>query len=51
MAEPNAYGRSFAGALWSADMQYNDLLRAEELRVRAWDDSFNTQQEQYAYIA
>ncbi|KAI9496939.1 hypothetical protein BDB00DRAFT_757493 [Zychaea mexicana] len=47
MAGPGYYksSRNWTWTLWHVDMEVADLVRADEMVVRAWDESQNTQPE------
>ncbi|RDX65598.1 Inducible nitrate reductase [NADH] 2, partial [Mucuna pruriens] len=43
--KPNKYGKYWCWCLWSLEVEVLDLLRAQEIAVRAWDEALNTQPE------
>ncbi|XP_010246478.1 PREDICTED: nitrate reductase [NADH]-like [Nelumbo nucifera] len=44
--KPNKYGKYWCWCFWSLDVEMLDLLGANEIAVRAWDESLNTQPEE-----
>ncbi|XP_047342490.1 nitrate reductase [NADH]-like [Impatiens glandulifera] len=43
--KPNKYGRHWCWCFWSLEVEVLDLLAANEIAVRAWDETLNTQPE------
>ncbi|BDA47084.1 Nitrate reductase [NADH] [Coccomyxa sp. Obi] len=46
---PNAYGKHWAWVHWSLKIPLVDLLRAEEVVCRAWDEAMNTQPDSFTW--
>ncbi|KAK7410572.1 hypothetical protein VNO78_01450 [Psophocarpus tetragonolobus] len=45
LEKPNKYGKYWCWCLWSTEVEVLDLLKANEISVRAWDEALNTQPE------
>jgi nitrate reductase (NAD(P)H) len=41
--KPNKYGKYWCWCFWFLEVEVLDLLGANEIAVRAWDESLNTQ--------
>lgn len=43
--KPNKYGKYWCWCFWSLEVEVSDLVDAQEIAVRAWDETLNTQPE------